>query len=294
MRRRGRNSPGAAQEERSSELKLVRSSGHLVCQRIIVECCIFGYLAGLLINTLNYLPTLRLFFDDGVCNDYRLRERRVEFRINEGPWRILDDSDVAMHYRFNTEVAHWLHSHLQPGTSANSMLSGSYRQAREQQSTVEHMPTNSRFTVHGRPGTLATSSVFSSHSRIGRAMPPTCVLKFPRERFNGLQDIFGAFGLVRVCISLDQFGSSTSVQFIVASKLPSCEIHLRIPRTFWLWSIVGTGAEYLSENNCRFVGFCWDGIGALTIAHGFHAFRNLLAQCVAVRYESFGILNQGG
>src|SRR5689334_24737032 len=77
-----------------------------------------------------------------------------------------------------------------------------------------------------------------------------------------------------------------------ASKLPSCEIHLRIPRTFWLWSIVGTGAEYLSENNCRFVGFCWDGIGAFTIAHGFHAFRNLLAQCVAVRYESFGILNQ--
>ena len=114
MRRRGRNSPGAAQEERSSELKLVRSSGHLVCQRIIVECCIFGYLAGLLINTLNYLPTLRLFFDYGVCNDYRLRERRVEFRINEGPWRILDDSDVAMHYRFNTEVAHWLHSQLQP------------------------------------------------------------------------------------------------------------------------------------------------------------------------------------
>jgi len=53
-------------------------------------------------------------------------------------------------------------------------------------------------------------------------MPPTCVLKFPRERFNGLQDIFGAFGLVRVCISLDQFGSSTSVQFIVPqSFLPA-------------------------------------------------------------------------
>lgn len=57
-----------------------------------------------------------------------------------------------------------------PLSCNNSMLSGSYRQVREQQSTVEHMPTNSRFTVHGRPGTLGTSSVFSSHSRIGRAI----------------------------------------------------------------------------------------------------------------------------
>src|SRR5690348_18314739 len=114
MRRRGRNSSGAAQEEISSELRLVRSSGHLVCQRIIGKRCIFGYLAGLLINTLNYLPTLRLFFDVGVRNDYRLRQLRVEFPINEGSLRILDDSDVVMHHRFNTEGAYWLHIQLQP------------------------------------------------------------------------------------------------------------------------------------------------------------------------------------
>jgi len=33
---------------------------------------------------------------------------------------ILDDSDIAMHYRFNTEVAHWLHSHLQQVNTSGS------------------------------------------------------------------------------------------------------------------------------------------------------------------------------
>lgn len=32
---------------------------------------------------------LRLYFDGGVSNDYRLRENRVEFRVNKGPWRVL-------------------------------------------------------------------------------------------------------------------------------------------------------------------------------------------------------------
>jgi hypothetical protein len=59
----------------------------------------------------HYLPTLRLFFDGGVSNDYRMREHCVEFRTNEGPWRILDDSDVQLHFRFNTEVAQWLRRH---------------------------------------------------------------------------------------------------------------------------------------------------------------------------------------
>lgn len=58
-----------------------------------------------------YLPTLRLFFDGGVCNDYRLRGDSVEFRTNQGPWRVLDESDISLHYRFNTEVGSWLRRH---------------------------------------------------------------------------------------------------------------------------------------------------------------------------------------
>jgi hypothetical protein len=59
----------------------------------------------------HYLPTLRLFFDGGVTNDYRLNGDYVEFRTNEGPWRMLDGSDLAMHFRFDTEVARWLRRH---------------------------------------------------------------------------------------------------------------------------------------------------------------------------------------
>ena len=57
---------------------------------------------------MRYLPTLRLFFEGGVSNDYRLREDVVEFRTNNGGWRKLDESDLAIHFRFNTEVARWL------------------------------------------------------------------------------------------------------------------------------------------------------------------------------------------
>lgn len=57
---------------------------------------------------MDYLPTLRLFFDGGVSNDYRLRADVVEFRTNEGDWRALNKSDLALHFRFNTEVARWL------------------------------------------------------------------------------------------------------------------------------------------------------------------------------------------
>jgi hypothetical protein len=49
-----------------------------------------------------------LFFGDGVVNDYRLRETHVEFRRNDGGWRILSDSDIELHYRFHTDVAKWL------------------------------------------------------------------------------------------------------------------------------------------------------------------------------------------
>jgi hypothetical protein len=57
------------------------------------------------------LPTLRLFFEGGVSNDYRLQEHCVEFRTNRGPWRILNESDIELHFRFNTEVARWLRSY---------------------------------------------------------------------------------------------------------------------------------------------------------------------------------------
>ena len=60
---------------------------------------------------MHYLPTLRLFFDGGVSNEYRLRDTVVEFRINKGSWRVLDRSDVQLHYRFDTEVARWLRRH---------------------------------------------------------------------------------------------------------------------------------------------------------------------------------------
>ena len=64
-----------------------------------------------------YLHTLRLFFEGGASNDYRLNENRVEFRNNEGPWRVLSDADVELHYKFNTEVARWL---LANSVNANS------------------------------------------------------------------------------------------------------------------------------------------------------------------------------
>ena len=57
---------------------------------------------------MHYLPTFRVFFENGVYNDYRLREDRVEFSPNQGEWRVLDDSDVQLHFRFNTPVSKWL------------------------------------------------------------------------------------------------------------------------------------------------------------------------------------------
>jgi len=59
----------------------------------------------------SYLPTLRLFFAGGVSTDYRLRHDAVEFRTNNGQWRALDASDLAIHFRFDTEVARWLRRH---------------------------------------------------------------------------------------------------------------------------------------------------------------------------------------
>ena len=60
---------------------------------------------------MHYLATLRLFFDGGISNEYRIRYERVEFRTNEEKWRALSDSDLELHFRFDTEVARWLRRH---------------------------------------------------------------------------------------------------------------------------------------------------------------------------------------
>lgn len=56
---------------------------------------------------MTHLHSFRLFCN-GVSNEYRIQEDRIEFRINEGNWRILSDSEIELHYRFNTELARWL------------------------------------------------------------------------------------------------------------------------------------------------------------------------------------------
>lgn len=55
----------------------------------------------------NYLPTLRIFFPGGISNEYRLRNGAVEFRGDKGHWRVLDASDVELHYYLDTEVSRW-------------------------------------------------------------------------------------------------------------------------------------------------------------------------------------------
>lgn len=61
---------------------------------------------------MHYLPTLRVFFGAGRYNDYRLRVETVEFLPHDGgEWRALDDSDLQLHFRFNTAVAKWLREH---------------------------------------------------------------------------------------------------------------------------------------------------------------------------------------
>ena len=57
---------------------------------------------------MSYFHTLRLNFPGNVSNDYRLRGSRLEFRGNKGKWRAMDESEIQMHFRFNTEVARWL------------------------------------------------------------------------------------------------------------------------------------------------------------------------------------------
>jgi len=61
------------------------------------------------------LPTFRLNFSGDDFNEYRLRQGCVEFRANNGVWRILEEDEVQLHYVLHTEVAKWL-----KGQSANA------------------------------------------------------------------------------------------------------------------------------------------------------------------------------
>ena len=55
------------------------------------------------------LPSLQLTFPGGDSNEYHLRQGCVEFRANhDGAWRVLDESDVRLHFVLHTEVAEWL------------------------------------------------------------------------------------------------------------------------------------------------------------------------------------------
>jgi len=71
---------------------------------------------------MTYLRTLRLFFSGGVFNEYRLQEDYVEFKTNEGRWRILSDSEMELHYRFNTELARWLRSNQRAANTPRAVL----------------------------------------------------------------------------------------------------------------------------------------------------------------------------
>jgi len=57
------------------------------------------------------LPALHLTFSGGDFNEYRLRQGRVEFRANQGAWRVLYEEDVHLHFVLHTEVAKWLKEH---------------------------------------------------------------------------------------------------------------------------------------------------------------------------------------
>jgi hypothetical protein len=54
------------------------------------------------------LPSLRLNFPSGDFNEYRFRQGCVEFRANDGAWRLLGDADIQFHLILHTEVAKWL------------------------------------------------------------------------------------------------------------------------------------------------------------------------------------------
>ena len=54
------------------------------------------------------LPKSRLNDGDGCFEEYRWRDYTVEFRANDGMWRVLEDQDIQFHFVLHTEVAKWL------------------------------------------------------------------------------------------------------------------------------------------------------------------------------------------
>jgi len=57
---------------------------------------------------MSYLPTLTLNFPGGMTNAYRIHNAHVEFQTGDGAWRLLDESDVQLHFLLHTEVSRWL------------------------------------------------------------------------------------------------------------------------------------------------------------------------------------------
>jgi len=73
----------------------------------------------------NSLPSLRLNFPSGDFNEYRFRQGCVEFRANDGAWRLLNEADIRLHFVLHTEVANWLRRE-----SANAYCSGGAMQGK--------------------------------------------------------------------------------------------------------------------------------------------------------------------
>jgi hypothetical protein len=65
-------------------------------------------MTGMSLYLSNSLPSLCLTFSGGDSNEYRLRQGCVEFRLNEGAWRLLEECDVQLHFVLHTQVAKWL------------------------------------------------------------------------------------------------------------------------------------------------------------------------------------------
>ena len=65
------------------------------------------------------LRSLRIASNDGApANEYRIQQDAVEFRAvnadgrpyehENGNWRVLDDSEILLHFSLQTPVAEWL------------------------------------------------------------------------------------------------------------------------------------------------------------------------------------------
>ena len=67
------------------------------------------------------LPTFRQNSSGDDFNEYRLRQGCVEFRANHGAWRILDKSEVQLHFVLHTQVAKWLKSQSTNGNGLGAI-----------------------------------------------------------------------------------------------------------------------------------------------------------------------------